>query len=283
MKNKKRKTGCILLTIIIVFIVSFALIKIYDRYSFTKEHVDLKEYIGTSGDEVAIFLNDELQKKSDLEIKHKAIKKHDTVYLPLSFVKLYLNNRFYFAKDINKILYCIPDEVRSASNTDIHQIGNAPYVYFMDEPYLLIDYVKDYTNIRYDMYLDDEEKRVYIYNDWDKEEVAYLKGHESARVQGGNKSKVITDLKRGEEVKVLDSMTKWIKVKTSNGYIGYIRKSKISKITERIPVSDYVEIVRNGNKLNEKPCIGFHQVLSIFSCIKVQEKFIGCKLFVFIA
>ena len=125
--------------------------------------------------------------------------------------------------------------------------------------------------MRYDMYLDDESKRVYIYNDWDREEIAYLKGRESARVQGGNKSPVVTDLRRGEEVKIIDTMTKWIKVKTADGYIGYIRKSKISKITERVPVSDYIEMVRKGNKLDKKPCIGFHQVLSIYSSSKLPE------------
>ena len=271
MKKRKRNKFNIIFFVIAISVIVFFGYKLYKRYSFTKERANLEEYIGVKGDEVAIFLNDTLQNHFDTSIKHKAIKRNDTVYLPLSYVKSFLNNRFYYAKDINKILYCVPDEVRVAGDTDIHQIGNAPFVIFLDEPYLLIDYVKDYTNMRYDMYLDDESKRVYIYNDWDREEIAYLKGRESARVQGGNKSPVVTDLRRGEEVKIIDTMTKWIKVKTADGYIGYIRKSKISKITERVPVSDYIEMVRKGNKLDKKPCIGFHQVLSIYSSSKLPE------------
>lgn len=268
--NKKSFITKIVWLFVILFIV-FASFKAYQRYSFTKERADLSTYLGVTGDDVAVYLNDTLQNHFDTDIKHKGIKSNGTVYLPLSFVKAFINNRFYFAKDINKILYCLPDEIKVSGDTDIHQIGNAPHVIFKDEPYLLIDYVKDYTNMRYDAYLDEENKRVYIYTDWDKETIAYLKGRESARLQGGNKSPIITDLKKGEEVKILDKMTKWIKVKTANGYIGYIRKNKVNKETEKIPVSSYVEIVRKGKKMAQKPCIGFHQVLSNYSSSKLPE------------
>lgn len=270
MKKRKSIFSKLIWLIVLLFIV-FAGYKAYQRYSFTKERADLTKYLGVTGDDVAIYLNDNLQNHYDTKIKYKALKSNGAVYIPLSFVKAYINNRFYFAKDINKILYCLPDEIRVAGDADIHQIGNAPYVIFKDEPYLLIDYVKDFTNIRYDAYLDEESKRVYIYSDWDKESIAYLKGMESARLQGGNKSPVITDLKKGEEVKILEKMTKWIKVKTADGYIGYIRKNKVNKETERIPISSYIERVRKANKMSQKPCIGFHQVLSNYSANKLPE------------
>ena len=270
MKKSKSIIPKLIWLVVIIFIL-YASIRAYQRYSFTKERADLTKLLGVEGDDVAIYLNDILQAQINDNIKYVGLKSHDTVYLPLSFVKANLNNRFYFAKDVNKILYCTPTEVRSSGDSDIHQIGNAPHIIFLDEPYLLIDYVKDYTNIRYDSHLDEENKRIYIYTDWDKETIAYMKGRESARVQGGNKSPVITDLKKGEEVKILEQMTKWIKVKTSDGYIGYIRKSKVNKETERIPVSSYLELKRIGNRLSEKPCIGFHQVLSNYSSSKLPE------------
>ena len=265
--RKKQKTNNFKLIIAIIILVVIAIISfnLYERYSFTREHVDLKEYIGESGDDVAIYLNDELQKTGEDGKRYMAKKMYEATYLPLSFVKEYINNRFYYARDISKILFCTPYEVKQFGDTDMHQMGNAPYVVFLDEPYLLVDYVKDYANIRYDMYLDDEVKRVYVYTNWDSENISYLKGRESVRVSGGNKSEVVTDLRRGEEVKILDTMTKWIKVKTADGYIGYIRKSKISKIEERIPISDFTEMVRKNNRLSVKPCIGFHQVFSVYS------------------
>lgn len=269
MKNKSIVSKVIWL-IVLLFIV-FGSFKAYQRYSFTKERADLAKYLGATGDEVAIYLNDNLQNHYETQIKYKGLKSNSTVYLPLSFVKAYINNRFYFAQDINKILYCLPDEIKVSGDADIHQIGNSPHVIFKDEPYLLIDYVKDYTNMRYDAYLDEESKRVYIYTDWDKETIAYIKSRESARLQGGNKSPIVTDLKKGEEVKILEKMTKWIKVKTADGYIGYIRKNRINKETEKIPVSNYVERVRKSKRMTQKPCIGFHQVLSNYSSSKLPE------------
>ena len=272
MKKRTKKKNKNLLFILLFLIIAVAFgVRFYQKYSFSKERVDLNEYIGVKGDDVLIYFNDEKQDVNDENVKNIAKCEYDTVYLSLSFVKAKLNNRFYFAKDVNKIFYCLSDEIKQSGDTDIHQIGNAPYVLFYEEPYLLIDYVKDYTNMRYDKYIDDENKRVFIYNDWDKMEIAHIRSREAARVQGGNKSPIVTDLHRGEEVKILYKMTKWVKVKTSNGYIGFVRKSKISKSVEEIPKSDYLEKVRVGTKNKVKPCIGFHQVTNIYSTAKLPE------------
>ena len=273
MRSRKKSPLKRIFSLLLLIAIGVAAFYLYKKYSFTNERANLAEYLYVTNDEVAIFLNDEPKSKVETEngVKMRALKSNDTVYLPLSFVKKYINNRFYYAKDINKILYCLPDEVKSNGDADIHQIGNSPYIIFKDEPYLLIDYVKDYSNIRYDSYLDEESKRIYIYNDWDKENVAYLKGKEAARVSGGNKSPIVTDLKKGEEVKILDRMTKWIKVKTSDGYIGYIRKSMVTNETEKIPISSYLEPVRKSYRLNEKVCIGFHQLFSIYDHAKLND------------
>ena len=274
MKKSRKKSPIkkiFLLFFLLVIIVASAYL--YRKYSYTNKRANLEEYIHVTGDDVAIFMNDENKSKEEYEdsVKMRAIKSSDTVYLPLSFVKAYINNRFYYAKDINKILYCLPDEIQSKGDADIHQIGNCPYVIFKEEPYLLIDFVKDFSNIRYDSYLDEDSKRIYIYTDWDKESIAYMRGKEAARVTGGNKSPIVTDLKNGEEVKILEKMTKWVKVKTSDGYIGYIRKSKINKETDRIPISSYIELVRKDIKMTEKPVIGFHQVLSNYPSSQLPD------------
>ena len=159
MKKSRRKSPIkriFLLFFLLVILITSAYL--YRKYSYTNKRANLEEYIHVTGDDVAIFMNDENKSKEEYEdsVKMRAIKLSDTVYLPLSFVKAYINNRFYYAKDINKILYCLPDEIQSKGDADIHQIGNCPYVIFKEEPYLLIDFVKDFSNIRYDSYLDEE-------------------------------------------------------------------------------------------------------------------------------
>ena len=269
--RRRRGSGPLrkIFTFVLVLILGFAIYKIYDHYSFTRERVDLNEYLKVSGDDVAIFINDNRYKS--LLDHTPAIASNDTVYLSLSFVKTNLNNRFYYAKDLNRILYSLIDETRSYGDGDIHQVGGAPYVKFLSEPYLLVDFVKDFTNIRYDKYVDDNYKRVYVYTDWDKEEIAYISANESLRVLGGNKSKVITDLKKGEEIKILDNMTKWSKVKSSSGFIGYIRNSRIKNITEVIPSSDFKEQTKQKYNFGEKIVLGFHQMTQIYNTKNLPE------------
>ena len=269
--RRRRGSGPLrkIFTFVLVLILGFAIYKIYDHYSFTRERVDLNEYLKVSGDDVAIFINDNRYKS--LLDHTPAIASNDTVYLSLSFVKTNLNNRFYYAKDLNRILYSLIDETRSYGDGDIHQVGGAPYVKFLSEPYLLVDFVKDFTNIRYDKYVDDNYKRVYVYTDWNKEEIAYISANESLRVLGGNKSKVITDLKKGEEIKILDNMTKWSKVKSSSGFIGYIRNSRIKNITEVIPSSDFKEQTKQKYNFGEKIVLGFHQMTQIYNTKNLPE------------
>ena len=143
--KKIKKSSPIKKLLFLVFLVLLGILglSLYRKYSFTNERANLEKYLYVSGNEVAIFLNDENKSKNEIEdnVRNRAIKEYDTVYIPLSFVKEHINNRFYYEKNINKILYCLPYEIVSRGDSDIHQIGNCPYVIFKEEPYLLIDFV----------------------------------------------------------------------------------------------------------------------------------------------
>ena len=247
---------CVILASIILG-VSF----LYQRYSLSKERVNLDQYVGVVGNDIAIFLNDKQIEANDGKLD-RGFYSYSSVYLPLSFVKRVLNNRFYYAKDLNKILYSLPDETKQYGEADIHQVGNAPYVIMKDEPYLLAEYVKDFTNMRFDSFLDTNNKRVYLYTDWDVENIAYIKSHEAARLLGGNKSPIVVNCKKGEEVKILNKMTKWSKVKTSTGYIGFVRNTKLKDEKTYIPKSTFRETKKEDLRLNEKLLLGFHQLFS---------------------
>lgn len=277
-RRKKNKTpiqiSFLLLSLVLLVVLSIFL---YRRYSFSKVRTDLSVYVGAKENEVAIYLNDVKENKDKNDKKILGLCEKEACYIPLSYVKSKLNNRFYHAKDINKIIYCLANEVLTYGETDIHQVGNVPYVLMRDEPYLLINYVKDYTNIRFDQYIDSDNKRIYIYTDWDKETYAYLSSNESARVKGGNKSSIVTDCKKGEEVKILSKMTKWSKVKTANGFIGYVRNTKMKKENNRIPTSSFVEEKKSRLGLNKKVVLGFHQVLSNYAANRLSDLLSNAK------
>lgn len=271
-RRQYRRTYGKPLIVVLILIATVIFVFLYRRYSYTRVRADLSEYLDIEGDEIAIYINDEQERKMEEdEIKPVGMYIHDACYLPLSWVKKRLNNRFYFAEDAREILYSLPQETKGFGADDIQQIANAPYIVLREEPYLLIDFVKEYTNIRFDQYLESDYKRIYIYTDWDKEIYATLRSGESARWRGGNKSPIITDCKKGEEIKILDRMTKWSKIKTINGYIGYVRNTKIGFETIEIPKSDYREQVRETYNLGEKVCLGFHQIFNNYSSSRLPD------------
>ncbi|MCQ2609455.1 MAG: hypothetical protein MJ151_01490, partial [Lachnospiraceae bacterium] len=208
-KNKKSIAPLLMIALVVGLV--FGGVKLYQRYGFSRERANLSEYLGVKDNEIAIYLNDVLEEKIDDEkIKaYKGVCEKESCYLPMSWVKRKLNDRFYYAKDVKKILYTLPTETKGYDTDSIQQVANAPYFILKDEPYLLVDFVKEYTNIRFDAYLDNDHKRIYIYNDWDKEIMAHMRASEAARWKGGNKSSIINKCKKGEEVKILERMTKW--------------------------------------------------------------------------
>ena len=271
-RKKKLKTGSKMFLVIILLGIFFGVGGfLYNRYSLTREKANLFEYTGAKDDSVAIYINDILQVNKENGEKYQGICINNAAYLSLSWVKKYLNNRFYYAQDLRRILYTTVDEINSYGENDTHQVGNSKYVVFRDEPYLLINFVADYTNIRFDTHLMHTNKRIYIYNDWEREKFAYLKSSEAARVRGGNKSPIVVECKKGEEVKILEQMVKWCKVKTVTGFIGYVRNTKLANETYKEPPSTFVELKKEKYGLNEKVVLGFHQVFSNYASNKLAD------------
>ena len=270
-RKQKKKASPLAIVFKLFFAVAVVLfiVFLWNRYSLTTERADLNKYIGASGENVAIYFNDE-RDISDGKLS-VGLCQNNATYLSLSYVHDKLNERFYYAQDIKKILYSLLDMTLSYGETDIHQVGNAPYLLLKEEPYILIDFVKDHTNMRFEQYLEEENKRVYIYTDWVSENIAYLKNSEAARVRGGNKSPIVVDCKKGEEVKILTKDTKWSKVKTKSGYIGYVRNTRLNNETSIIPESSYVEEKRDQITIPGKVVLGWHQVLSTYPSNKITD------------
>ena len=269
-KNKSSNKNFLL---VIFFIFLFGLfLFLYNRYSFTKVRANMNDfYKGVKENEVSVYINDVLFKDENNNVLNKASYENNAVYLPLSWVKSHLNNRFYYATDIDKILYCLPDEVITKGVSDLHQVGNAPYVIKKEEPFLLIEFIADYTNIRFEKYTNDDNKRLFIYDVWDNENYAFLKSNEKARWKGGNKSPIIEDLSKGEQVKILDKMVKWSKVKTLKGYVGYVRNSKLQNEIEKVPDNTFVEPQRETYGIDDKVLLGFHQVAVSYPSNRLSE------------
>ena len=67
-----------------------------------------------------------------------------------------------------------------------------------------------------------DHKRIFVNNDWSEETKAVADGKGNVREKGGIKSPIVTRVEKGSEVTVLETMEKWDKVRTPDGYIGAV-------------------------------------------------------------
>ena len=255
----------VIAVIILLLTISVTGLYFYDKkFAPSREPADKIEYFGVSGDDVAIFLNDAQALNEDgTAIKAKCI--NGGLFVPFEWVMSELNRRYYWAKDINSILYTLPAETVKYGLGDTLKDGSTAFIRMGDSTdnlYLNIKLVAEYTDISYSGFLSDETKRVFISSDRGTYKQADVKRKESVRLLGGVKSKVLTNLEAGEKVKVLETLEKWSRVVTEDGYVGWLRNSHLSALYDVTPEStfsapEYSHITRTDGS---KVVLGFHQV-----------------------
>ena len=133
-------------------------------------------------------------------------------------------------------------------------------IYEDGQVYLPVGWVNEYLNQRF--YWDEGEKLlVYAL----PESIVYA--DEDAQGEKGPLFKVTddgmylsTELEQGEQVDVLETMEKWSRVRTEDGYIGYIENRRLDGREQVTPESSFEAPVYTSISMDEKVRLGFHQV-----------------------
>lgn len=241
------------LGLIVLVIAGFFGIRLVERYTPSKEPADIGKLLGVSGDEVAVFLNDEFQEAKGLFIEEQT-------YLPVKWVNEKLNERFYWDNNEKLLVYALPESIVYADHTTKGSSGK-PLIWVNDEGvYLSLGLIANYTDIRIDAFDLAEHKRVFIANDWSEETKAVAGTKGNVREKGGIKSPVITRIEKGSEVTVLETMETWDKVRTPDGYIGYVEHKRLGESRREQPVSTFEAPVYKNISLDEPVCLAWHQV-----------------------
>ncbi len=263
----KKKIIPVILAIVLILIigcVSFGGI-IIDKYSYSKERADLANYFAISGsDDVAIVLQNEI-------IEERAKILDGVYYLDIDTVHKYLNERFYEDKNENLLLYTLPEDVvRTSIGSSIKEdsqgsedLGYMLSRYEGDTLYIAIDYVKKYTNFGYEAFT--EPNRIQLDTVWEDMQTAQIKKDTQVRIRGGVKSEILTDVKEGDKVIVLEQMETWTKVKTADSIMGYVENKRLSDLRSElpIPVTDYEEPEYTSVTRDHKINLGWHVVAGV--------------------
>lgn len=241
---------------LIILIVGGALgVRFLQRYIPTKEQADIGQLLGVEGEKTAIYMNDELQEK-------QGITRDGQTYLPIQWVNQQLNEKFYW-DDIEKLLvYTLPDTIVYADRRTMGSEGK-PLLLVEDEGvYLSAGLVSNYTDIRTEVYNSEEYKRIYVNDSGKSWQLGNADQKTEVRVQGGIKSPVITTLEKGGRFRILEQMTEWSKVRTEDGFIGYIPNKRIKERWTEKETNLFVEPLYSSISLDKKICLAWHQVTS---------------------
>lgn len=258
----------VLIAIVLIIIIGGISIgsMVMEKYSYSKETADLNEYFGVTGEEAAIIMGDEM-------IEDKArVGADGTFYITYDTVSDYfIYTRLYVNELENSIRYVLPDRILS------YNIGESSYMdgseenicdyqiafYDGDTLYIAVDFIRLFTVFDYETFRD--PNRIQIDTSYSEKQVAAVTKDTQVRYQGGVKSEILKEVPAGEEVTVLDRMETWSKVKTADGFIGYVENKKLGEAQSVTPSfvnnsSMYGDLEFTGTSKEFKINMGWHQV-----------------------
>ena len=216
--NKKYKPVIAVAVLVILVAILGIVTHVVMKYIPSSEKMDLNEYYGEMADgEIALVIGTE-------KMEERGLVDGDRVYLPLDVVNTYLNQRYYWDSANQQILYATPSELTSASASS--EAGDKVWVKD-DKVYLNLTYVQEFTDP--DAYITKDPYRIAIQYKFKNVKTVTVKKNTSIRYRGGIKSAILTSVKKGTKLRLIEEMENWDQVATDDGYIGYIDKKKVGE------------------------------------------------------
>ena len=219
--DKKYKPIVAVVVLVILVAVLGIVSHVVVKYIPSGEKMDLNEYYGEMVDgEIAIVLGTE-------KLDERGLVDGDRVYLPLNVVNTYLNQRYYWDSANQQVLYATPSELTTVAASS----ESGDQVWLKDDTvYLNLTYIQQYTDI--DAYISKNPYRIAIQYQFDNIKTVTVKKNTSIRYRGGIKSPVVTSVKKGAQLRLIEELDNWDQVATDDGYIGYIDKKNVGKASE---------------------------------------------------
>lgn len=278
--SRKRRQRSLLIKVCIFIILALVVLCgtiLWKKYSPSDKKANRKEYYGiTNEEQLAVIVNNQI-----LETKGKMID--GTLYLEYSAVRDYVNEGFYWDANENLLLYTLPNDMVSVS------VGSREYAVSKEKKseeyvilktegstaYIALDFVKKYTDIEYKMYK--SPNRIVIQSDWSDAKVATTKNNSAIRMRAGVKSPILTETKSDDVVRIIEKEGKWRKVRTNDGFVGYIKQSDLKDEKTKTYKREFKEEKFTNIKKDYTINMAWHQVSSRSANNQVLEMIANTK------
>lgn len=288
MKKKVTPFIVAIVFIMIVFLLG-ALANWIEKNKPSDTKADLQSYFGFNGDlsqisHLSVSKADEIALIVDNEmIESRGVLLNDVIYLPKDMVQKYLNSRFYWDSNENLLLYTTPTEIIKAEvGSKEYSLGknkqNMEYPIVKtegDDVYIAADFVQNYTN--FDYKLSKEPNRLQIITKWGDKQVTEVKKEAAIRVKSNIKSDILSEIKPGITLFVIEQQDEWVKVRTDDGLIGYVQKKFIQSLRNENYSREFTEPVYTNIKKNYTINMAWHQVTSVEANNQLSNIVAGIK------
>lgn len=239
-RNSKLVPLLVILLLIIVVSAVGMITSLIKKYTPSDVRMELEDYYQIPlEDEVVLILQDSVSET-------RGRLSGGVVYLPYQTVTETLGGRFYWDQASQKMLYTTPDEILEiipGSSTYLSKGQEIQKEYeivqeIKDEYYIALDFLEEHMKIQAKTY--ENPVRTVLTYKWKTIKTVAAEEDTVVRYQGGIKSPILTDVKKGDALTVLEEMENWSRVMTADGIDGYVEKKYISKPQE-------AELVYEGN------------------------------------
>ena len=282
-RRRRSRINPIVIGILVIFLALAAVVSVFliKRYSPSKEMMDKEMYFQLEEEnDLAIIMQ-------NTRLEELGIVLDGRPYVSTEVVKDHLNARFYWDSAENLYIYTTPTEMITAHVGEnqyyIDKQANATdYQIVKVEDgiaYVALEYVQKYTAMDY-KYME-EPNRVHITNEYGEMKVVEAKKKGDVRYRAGVKSPILTKVNKGDLMYVLDEgenpIEKWTRVRTEDGYIGYITDKKLREESSITTTTDFVEPVYSNLTKDYTINLSWHQVTNKEANNQVLEKLADAK------
>ena len=263
-RRRRNQLVPILVAMLLIILVAVAGIVtgFIKKYTPSDTRMELADYYHTGEGEAALILQDTIS-----EAKGKIVD--GRAYLPYSVITNEMGGRFYWDKESEKMLYTTATDTleikpEDTAYTIAGQTKQQDYILVKEigeEFYIALDFVEQYMPIQGEVY--DKPDRIVVSYKWGETNTVTVSKDTEVRYQGGIKSPILSEAKKGDTMVLLEEMENWSRVMTTDGIDGYVEKKNLEKpqTTELSYTGEYKEdysSLTREHKIN----LAWHQVTS---------------------
>lgn len=238
MKNRWNPFRLLAGIIIVIGLISIIIVCIM-KFLPTSKRMSADEYFGTLAEnEAAVVLEDRVASERALIVDGSA-------YIDYTLVQSELNSRFHWDASAGLLLFTTAEQIfEIAPNQTTYTIEgesfDAGYEILKTTSsgmYLSVNFMQQYSDLRCESF--GSPARIVVTFGSTAVTTAALKKDSAVRYLGGIKSPILTEASAGTQVTVLEQMENWSRIRTPDGYIGYVKNNRLEDVQEIVTETYY--------------------------------------------